>query len=38
MEEEKKIKVLFETSVMIGGHTARRIRTEGRLLLKNLEK
>jgi glycosyltransferase involved in cell wall biosynthesis len=34
--EDKKIKVLFETSVLSGGHSARGIGTYGRLLLENL--
>lgn len=36
-EQVKRIKVLFETSVLSGGHSARGIGTYGRLLLENLE-
>ena len=37
MSTDKKIKVLFETSVLSGGHSTRGIGTYGRLLLENLE-
>lgn len=37
MEESNKIKILFETSVLSGDHSARGIGTYARLLLQNLE-
>jgi len=37
MSENNKIKILFETSILSGGHSARGIGTYGRLLLQYLE-
>jgi glycosyltransferase involved in cell wall biosynthesis len=37
MKDDNKIKVLFETSVLSSGHSARGIGTYARLLLENLE-